>query len=217
MKTKNFVLPILISAAAFVWAACSNQTKQGNNAAQADSLSNDTTAVANAGTTNVADDLWTEDAVKAQVRKMYDRLNEMNKADEIDLSKMDEEFCTGYYRGLSQRIAQYDKEHAQGDMFFWGDEGYHWIPNAAIPITILSVKAELLTGDMARAQVKLKPAEEDGSEEENGGAMTLELWMENGRWCVNNFLEPEAYGSNGYLGLMEDYARTHDIPLEDED
>ena len=54
-------------------------------------------------------------------------------------------------------------------------------------------------------------------EQEGHNFMILELWMENGRWRVNNFDAPEAFGKGGYLNMMETYARENNIPLEDDE
>jgi len=204
---------VLFFAVAILAVACGNKSKA--NESDTDSLNKEVTATDSLatqadGVEAAPDDLWTEDAVKAGVKKMYDMLNLMYREDRINLKMMDENFCTGYYIALAHAIAEYDK-NAKGDMRFFGDEeGYRWLTDLSAPLTIEKITAELLTGNMARAQVKFKTNDEDEK-----GAITLDLWMENGQWRVNNFLEPEVFGTEGYIGMMEKYASEHNIHVKD--
>ena len=210
---------MILAAAVLMSAACGNKTNSGKDAT--DSLSNDTInkvdslAAQADGVEAAPADLWTEDAVKQHVRQMYDRLNE--KAAYIDFNKMDEEFCTGYYLGLKRNIAKHD-ENAKGDMRFMGDEGgYRWMVGVGAPLEIVMLEADLIGGNEARARVKFKIDPKFADEQEGHNFMILELWMENGRWRVNNFDAPEAFGKGGYLNMMETYARENNIPLEDDE
>ena len=204
---------VLFFAVAILAVACGNKSKA--NESDTDSLNMEVTATDSLatqadGVEAAPDDLWTEDAVKADVRKMYNMLNLMHREKRIDLRMMDENFCTGYYIALAHAIAEYDK-NAKGDMRFFGDEeGYRWLTGLSAPLTIEKITAELLTGNMARAQVKFKTNDEDEK-----GAITLDLWMENGQWRVNNFLEPEVFGTEGYIVMMEKYASEHNIHVKD--
>lgn len=204
---------VLLSAVALLVLACGNKTKTSET--DTDTLSKEvveTLAAQADGVEAAPADLWTEDAVKADIKKMYDRLNQMAKAGSIDLRQMDEEFCTGYYLQLAHAIAAHDA-NAKGDTRFYGDEeGYRWMTAAAAPFVITDLKAELLTGNMARAHVKLKT-----EDDEDAKYMALDLWMEGGRWRVNNFDEPEAFGTGGYIGMMEKYARDNHIAIEEEE
>ena len=96
---------------------------------------------------------------------------------------------------------------------FLSKEG--WIITSSAPFVnipnypeIETIKADLLTGDMAQAQVRFK-----GADEENG-FMRLELDFENGQWRVKNFDQPEAFGPGGYLKIMQDFAGEHGISYE---
>ncbi len=212
---------MIFAAAAFFFAACGNKTNGGADGA--DSLSNDTINKAEAlgaqadGVEAAPADLWTEDAVKLHVRQMYDRLNELVNTASFNLNQMDEEFCTGYYLSVKHNIALHDA-NAKGDMRFYGDEGgYRWWVGVGAPLKIASLEAELLTGNQARAVVSFKIDPKFIDEQKGHDTMTLELWMENGRWRVNNFFVPETFGDCGYLGMMEAYSREHNIPLESDD
>ncbi|MBR1447937.1 MAG: hypothetical protein IJ588_04200 [Prevotella sp.] len=212
---------MILAAAALTLAACGNKTNNSESE-NTDALSSDTISTADEqlaaqtdGVEAAPADLWTEEAVKQHVRQMYDRLNET--AAYVDFNQLDEEFCTGYYLGLKRNIARHD-ENAQGDMRFMGDEGgYRWMVGVGAPLEIVMLEADLLAGNEARARVKFKIDPKFADEQEGHNFMILELWMENGRWRVNNFDAPEAFGKGGYLNMMETYARENDIPLEDDE
>ena len=219
MKKILFCMAILATTA--MMTGCGSKTKSNTEAT--DSLSSDTTATAAQpaeevdGVEAAPADLWTEEAVKQHVRQMYDRLNKMAATGDINLNQMDEEFCTGYYLGVKRNIAKHDA-NAHGDMRFMGDEGgYRWWMGVGAPLKIVMLEADLLAGNEARARVKFKTDPKFADEQEGHNFMILELWMENGRWRVNNFDAPEAFGKAGYLNMMETYARENNIPLEDDE
>ena len=191
---------LLFTVAMLAFIACGNKTANSSNL-------QDSTAVADSVSGVGSSDLWSEDAVESQVRKMYARLNDMDKRGIVSISLLDKEFCTGYFNGLKQNIEKHDA-NAMGDNRFYGDEeGYRWM-HGKMPLTIESVKVELLTGNMANATVHFAT--------KNGGSneITLEMWLENGQWRVNNFIDTKAFGKNGFIGMMERYARDNNIPFE---
>lgn len=198
-----------LAVAALVLAACGNKTQPVGSGT--DSVAADTVAAAPVQPVAAAPaDLWTKETVEAQVRKIYDRLGDMHKRGEVSTKQLEDEFCSGYFLSLRDRIADYDRRHATGDMYFMGDEGYHWLADVGLPLKVASIAPELLPDNKARAQVKFE------CDDDHKGFMVLELCMENGAWKVNNFMEPEAYGGEGYLGLMEAYARANGLPLADD-
>jgi hypothetical protein len=140
---------------------------------------------------------------------MYDRLNDMDKNGIVNIRQLEDEFCTSYYTGLSHAISK-SLTDAMGDdhMFLGDEEGYRFFAGLGAPLEIETIKADLLTGDMAQAQVRFK-----GADEENG-FMRLELEFENGQWRVKNFDQPEVFGPGGYLKIMQDFAGEHGISYE---
>lgn len=159
-------------------------------------------------------DLSSVEAVEADVRKMYERRNQMVEAGSINLGDLDKAFCTSYYLGLKRNIAKHD-EHATGDMRFFGDEtGERWLTGAFAPLEIESIKAELLSGDQAKATVRFKIIDKFADYMKDVNSMTLFLWLENGHWRINNFEQPNIFYEEGYLGMMESYARKNKIPTE---
>ena len=206
MDTKKFILSIAIVTVVATMVSCGNKTAKGGD--------NDSTAVADSVVTDsvvttTTVEVWSEEAVEAQIRKMYDRLNEMDKKDGINISALENEFCSSYYLNLRNAIRKAVQDATGDDRMFFGDEeGYRFLAGMATPLEIEKIKVDLLTGDMAQAQVRFK-----GADEENG-FMRLELDLENGAWRVKNFDQPEAFGPGGILKIMEDFAREHGISYE---
>ncbi len=205
------LFPVAIVAIVATMVSCGNKT--------ATSSDNDSTAVlceqserVQAADSTVAAapaELWTTEAVEAQVRKIYDRLNEMDKNATINIRMLEDEFCSSYYLGLRDAISNALIEAMGDDHFFLADdEGYRFLAGMATPLEIEAIKADLLTDDMAQAQVRFK-----GADAENG-FMRLELGIENGQWRVKNFDQPEVFGPGGYLKIMQDFAGEHGISYE---
>ena len=180
-------------ATAVALASCGNTTKPAV-------IENDSTEITE------AEKPVSEDAVFSQVSKMYERLNQMGESGEIDLGKLEQEFCTKYYLDLKERIAQYD-ENATGDMRFMGDEGYHWLLGQALPLTIQDLNAQILSDNEAIAQIRF-----DGGDEDDPCGITIKLQLEDGEWKVSNWLDPEAYDEGGYVGMLENYISENNIP-----
>ena len=196
MKKVLFSIAIIVVVATMV--SCGGKTAKGGD--------NDSTALADSAVTTASTELWTEEAVETQIRKMYDRLNDMDKNGVINITTLEDEFCSSYYLDLRNAIRK-AVENVTGDdqMFFGDEEGYRFLAGMPTPLAIEQIKVDLLTGDMAQAQVRFK-----GADEENG-FMRLELDLENGAWRVKNFDQPEAFGPGGVLKMMEDFAREHGI------
>ncbi len=152
--------------------------------------------------------LVSEDAVFFQVSKIYERLNQMGESEVIDLAQLEQEFCTSYFLNLKQRIARFD-ENPTGDMCFMGDEGYHWLVGQSLPLTIESLRTQILSDTEALAQIKFASADED-----DPCGMTLKLQLEDGEWKVSNWLDPEVYDEGGYVAMMENYIMENNIGSE---
>ena len=193
---------LLFISAVLMLSACGNKTSQGSD--------NDSTELADSVVGIAPAELWTEEAVEIQIRKMYDRLNDMDKNGVINITTLEDEFCSGSYLNLRNAIHKAIKDATGDDRMFFGDEeGYRFLAGMATPLEIESINVELLTGNMAQAQVRFK-----GADEENG-FMRLELDMENDEWRVSNFDQPEAFGPGGIMKIMYDFANEHGIKFED--
>lgn len=195
---KKVVLPIAIVAVIATMVSCGSKTAKGGD--------NDSTEVVDSAVTTSTADLWTEEAVEAQIRKMYDRLNDMDKNGVININTLEDEFCSGSYLNLRNAIHKALKDATGDDRMFFGDEeGYRFLAGMSTPLEIENIKVDLLTGDMAQAQVRFKSADEEN------GFMRLELDLENGAWRVKNFDQPEVFGPGGILKMMVDFALEHGI------
>lgn len=201
---KKVLFPIAIVAIVATMVSCGTQTAKGSDT--------DSIAIADSVVTTAPAELWTEEAVETQIRKMYERLNDMDKNGVINIVTLEDEFCSSYYLNLRNAIHKSIKDATGDDRMFFGDEeGYRFLAGMATPLEIEKVKVDLLTGDMAQAQVRFK-----GADEENG-FMRLELDLENGAWRVKNFDQPEAFGPGGILKIMEDFAHEHGISYEEKE
>ena len=197
---KAFISIAIVTLLATI-VSCGNKTAKGSDS--------DSATVVDSTVVTASAELWTTEAVEAQVRKIYDRLNDMDKNGIINIRQLEDEFCSSYYLGLRDAISKSLTEAMGDDHFFMADEeGYRFLAGMGTPLEIETIKADLLTGDMAQAQVRFK-----GADEENG-FMRLELDLENGQWRVKNFDQPEAFGPGGYLKIMEDFAGEHGISYE---
>ncbi len=197
---KKVLFSIAIVAVVATMVSCGNKTVKGSD--------NDSTAFADSAVATAPAELWTVEAVEDQVRKIYDRLNDMDKNGIINIRQLEDEFCTSYYLGLRDAISKAIQNVMSDQAFLGDDEGYRFLAGMGTPMEIETIKADLLTGNMAQAQVRFK-----GADEENG-FMRLELDFENGQWRVNNFDQPEAFGPGGYLKMMENFAGEHGISYE---
>ena len=208
---KKVVFSIAIVAVVATMASCGSKTAKGgdNDSTAVLSEQSDQVGVADSAVVSAPEELWTVEAVETQVRKIYDRLNDMDKNGIVNIRQLEDEFCTSYYTGLSNAISK-SLTDAMGDdhMFLGDEEGYRFFAGMGTPLEIETIKADLLTGDMAQAQVRFK-----GTDEENG-FMRLELEFENGQWRVKNFDQPEVFGPGGYLKTMQDFAGEHGISYE---
>ena len=198
---KDFMKKVFISiaiVAVTAMAGCGSKTTKGAD--------NEPQEVAESEVATASDESKTVEAVEAQVRKMYDRLNDMDKNGIINIRQLEDEFCSSYYLGLRNAIGKALKDATGDDQMFFGDEeGFRFLTGMPTPLEIDIIKADLLKGDMAQAQVRFKGADEEI------GFMRLEMELENGEWRVKNFDQPEVFGPGGYVKMMEDFALEHGI------
>jgi len=201
------VIYLIAIATTVVLASCGNATTTT-------SADNDSTAIAeNPADANVSQS-ENRDAVEAKVRQIYDRINQMAEDGLIDLTQIEQEYCTKYFLDLQKRIAKYD-ENAVGDMRFMGDEGYHWLLGLVTPYSIENVNVDFLSDTEAQVQLRVsslglgKAADDD---DESIAGTTMILSLEDGEWKVSNWLDPEAYDEGGYLSMLENYAQENNIP-----
>ena len=101
---RSYLITIIVVVASM--ASCGNKTAKGGD--------NDSTVVADSVVAAAPAELWTVEAVEAQVRKIYDRLNDMDKNGIINIRRLEDEFCSSYYLGLRDAISKTLTE-AMGD------------------------------------------------------------------------------------------------------
>jgi len=142
-------------------------------------------------------DLWTVEAVDAQLRACFDEVNRMGDGDWVDIDSLDQMFCSKDFLELKQKLRKKVKD-SNGEFKFDGDEGYHWLPGIGPPITIDAIKSELLTGDQAQAELWLKG--KNGKE----AYLELTLYLEDGAWKIHNWIDFDVYPFGALYNWMQD-------------
>ena len=170
-------------------AACGNKTNGG--------ASVDSTLVDSLKTDSVVlglGDLWSVEAVEAQIRVCFDEVNRMGEGDGINITRLDSMFCSKDFLDLQSQLYAKVRESL---VMFEGDEGHHWLPGIGTPMTIESIKAELLTGDQAEAVVWLK--DPNG----NKGHLEMNLYLEDGAWKIHNWIDADVYPFGALFNWMQ--------------
>ena len=116
---------LIVVVGVLTMTACGNKTKGGEaiDSTLVDSLMTDSVVLG-------VSDLWTVDAVEAQIRLCFEEVNRMAEADGIYINRLDSMFCSKDFLELQDQL--YAKVRDD------------------------SIKSELLTGDQAQAEVWLK-------------------------------------------------------------
>lgn len=142
-------------------------------------------------------DLWTVEAVESQIRACFNEVNRMGNGDWVDIDSLDQMFCSKDFLELKQKLRNKVKD-SNGAFKFDGDEGYHWLPEIGPPITIDSIKSELLTGDQAQAELWLK------GKNGKGAYLELALYLEDGAWKIHNWIDTDVYPFGALYNWMQD-------------
>ena len=90
---------LIVVVGVLTMAACGNKTKGGEavDSTLVDSLMTDSVVL---GVT----DLWTVDAVEAQIRLCFDEVNKMAEADGIYINRLDSMFCSKDFLELQDQL-----------------------------------------------------------------------------------------------------------------
>ena len=153
--------------------------------------------------------MWTTSAVEAQIRTCFAEVNKMAAADGIDIGKLDKMYCSNDFLELKSQL---EKKIQKGEVMFDGDEGYHWTAGIATPLTVDSVKPELLTRDQAQAEVWLK------DECDSTAYLELNLYLENGAWKIHNWVDTDVYPFGALFNWMQNvYDGNYDDEEVEED
>ena len=129
---------LIVVVGVLTMTACGNKTKGGEaiDSTLVDSLMTDSVVLG-------VSDLWTVDAVEAQIRLCFEEVNRMAEADGIYINRLDSMFCSKDFLELQDQLYAKVRE---SQVMFDGDEGHHWTAEIGSPVTVDSIKSELLTG-----------------------------------------------------------------------
>ena len=182
-KLLVFVLGVLTMA------SCGNKTKGGEavDSTRVDSLMADSVVL---GVT----DLWTVEAVEAQIRVCFDEVNRMAEADGVYINRLDSMFCSKDFLELQSEL---EAKVRESQVMFDGDEGHHWLPGIGSPLTVDAIKSELLTGDQAKSEVWLK------DKRGNKGRLELNLYLEDGAWKIHDWVDTDVYPFGSLFAWMQ--------------
>lgn len=192
---------ILTALAVLSLTACSNKTGNGND--EADTLTYapiDTFTADPLTDIDVApDDQWTEEAVTAQIKRIYADVSTAfsSSKDEtennIDLDGM---YCTKYWNETLRQVRAINAGKPLDQQRFYNDE-IRWTYGLGTPLTPKNIKVELLTGNMATATFELACGEQ-------WMHTVLGLDWEDNQWRINTW-EEVGDNSQSLLSEMEKY------------
>ena len=161
---------LIVVVGVLTMTACGNKTKSGEtiDSTLVDSLMTDSVVL---GVT----DLWTVEAVEAQIRVCFEEVSK----DFLELQDQ-----------LYAKVRE-------SQVMFDGDEGHHWTAEVGSPVTVDSIKSELLTGDQAQAEVWLK------DKRDNKGHLEINLYLEDGAWKIHDWIDTDVYPFGSLFAWMQ--------------
>ena len=191
---------ILAVLAVLSMASCGNKTGNSNEV-KTDSLTDSiafppTDTMQADGPEGIApDDQWTEEAVAAQIKKIYADVSraftpsEDGLENNIDLDAM---YCTQYWNETLQQVRAINAKKPLDQQRFYNDE-IRWTYGLGTPLTPKNIKVELTTGNMATATFDLACGEQ-------WMHTVLALDWDGDQWRINSW---EEVGDNSQDLLIE--------------
>ena len=185
MKKLGFLTSVLTI---LLMASCSNKTR--NEEITADSTQVDSAMVAD----DDSYDIWTVEAVDAQIRACFDEVNKKAIDNSIDIIDLDQMFCSKDFLELEEQLY---KEKKENKVMFEDDNGFHWLADIASPSTLDSINVELLAGNQAQAKAWLN--DEYGRK----GYLEMILYLEDGAWKIHDWINDDIYPSGTLYKWMQ--------------
>lgn len=191
---------LLVMAAATMLTACGNKTKA--QVPEGDSVpittNGNTTNMQADGVTAAPEEDWTEEAVEARIKKMYDEVNKMFDPSFDGMLNLEGDFLTKDFCETLNALYEKDRNTDEDETFF-GDTSI-WTWGTLPPLTVSNIKATLLTGDMAEATYTLHDSDVTQID------LKASLYYEDGAWRVNSWLKcPMEY--DDLLEAMKAYVK----------
>ena len=185
MKKLGFLTSVLTI---LLMASCSNKTR--SEEITADSTQVDSAMVAD----DDSYDIWTVEAVDAQIRACFDEVNKKATDYPIDIIGLDKMFCSKGFLELEEQLYKKKKENK---VMFEDDNGFHWLADIASPSTLDSINVELLAGNQAQAKAWLN--DEYGRK----GYLEMILYLEDGAWKIHDWINDDIYPSGTLYKWMQ--------------
>lgn len=185
MRKLGFLTSVLTI---LLMASCSNKTR--SEEITADSTQVDSAMVAD----DDSYDIWTVEAVDAQIRACFDEVNKKATDYPIDIIGLDRMFCSKDFLELEEQLY---KEKKENKVMFEDDNGFHWLADIASPSTLDSINVELLAGNQAQAKAWLN--DEYGRK----GYLEMILYLEDGAWKIHDWINDDIYPSGTLYKWMQ--------------
>ena len=185
MKKLGFLTSVLTI---LLMASCSNKTR--SEEITADSTQVDSAMAAD----DDSYDIWTVEAVDAQIRACFDEVNKKATDYPIDIIGLDRMFCSKDFLELEEQLY---KEKKENKVMFEDDNGFHWLADIASPSTLDSINVELLAGNQAQAKAWLN--DEYGRK----GYLEMILYLEDGAWKIHDWINDDIYPSGTLYKWMQ--------------
>lgn len=143
---------------------------------------------------------WTEEAVANQIRKYFDAVNKtFSEGSSMDPFDLDKKYYTAHWNEVYDAVNEKEGKVSTVEERFFIDD-FHWTAGLRTPVEVKDIKVELLTGNMADAQITLFDKTLDITMKQ-----ILKLDYERGMWRINNWLEEDNDISGSLLVRMEKY------------
>ncbi|MBO4673965.1 MAG: hypothetical protein J5616_06420 [Bacteroidaceae bacterium] len=180
--------------------ACDGKKTENDNGEGIDSLSADTTLIAEPSA-----NLHTEDAIKAQIQSYYDELNKVNDG-EMRMRALDSIACTKSLLAEMKEVEDKSiKAFEQGSDGYFEDEGFRWFQGLGTPFDVTF--DDITDPEANRVEVYLTLQWKGQTSQ-----VRLRMELEDGVWKIDDFADYDLDGV-GFRTDMDEYLgkNTNDI------
>jgi hypothetical protein len=186
---------LLFVFAVILMSGCGNKVQKAENDSDSTVVEQDSLVAAD--DIEVApDDMFSEEYLYGWLVRVYDKVNEVWARQEVHQEELDTAFFAKSYLDLKAKVLKAQEGKRYDDIFFI--EYMPFSQGLRVPIRLNTVKASLLTGNIA--EINFDMSDPDGNEVR----MWWHLDFENGQWRIDDYKnDPE--DQKTYVELMEEY------------
>jgi hypothetical protein len=144
------------------------------------------------------DEMFTEEYLQRWTATVYEKVNEVWSRQEVHQEELDTAFFSQSYLDLRAKVLKAEEGKEFDHLFFI--EYMPFSQGLRVPIRLNTVKAQLLTGNIA--EVNFDISDPDGNEVK----MWWSLTFEHGQWRIDNYNnDPDDPNSPTVVSSMEKY------------